>query len=164
MFLPFCAFYREREKRDVTVGVCQVSRITHSESVEMLAEALLEALGDDTIVNGHTAIIASSDFTHYGSRFGYAPYGEGEAEKLVLAHDREYAELFASWNISALLARKAVEDPTICGFAPGLIAASIAEKLALKGRILDQYTSNDITGPSADFVSYCTICWGRKKE
>ena len=169
MFLPFCANLQLQSKKDITIGMCLVSDVSSEKSTDMLSEAILEATDDGKILNGQTLIIASSDFTHYGRRFGYTPFSDAshglhkseisEIEEQVLRHDRKYAEKFASGDIGELLSLKEKEQPSICGFASGLIVSNIAKKLGMTGQIRNQYTSNSISGPSSDFVSYCSILW-----
>ncbi|NQT61007.1 MAG: AmmeMemoRadiSam system protein B [Bacteroidetes bacterium] len=164
MFLPFCANLQLHSSKDIRVGLCLISQVTSEKSIEMLSEAILEAIGNEHVLNGETLIIASSDFTHYGNRFGYTPfkvasYEAQEVEEQVLLHDRNYAEKFAAGDIKGLLSLQVKDQPTICGFAPGLIVSNIAKQLNLTGKITNQYTSNSITGVSSDFVSYCSILW-----
>jgi MEMO1 family protein len=164
MFLPFCANLQLQSHKKIHVGLCLISQATSVKSIDMLSEAILEAVGDEQVLNGETLIIASSDFTHYGKRFGYTPFeaaasGIREVEDQVLLKDRRYAEMFAAGDISELLALQTKEQPTICGFVPGLIVSNIAKKLNLTGKIANQYTSNSISGLSSDFVSYCSILW-----
>ncbi len=164
MFLPFCANLQLQSHRKIAVGLCLLSQVTSEKSVELLSEAILEAIGDEQVLNGETLIIASSDFTHYGKRFGYTPFNADfsnlqDIEDQVLLHDRNYADMFASGDLQGLLALQVKELPTICGFAPGLIVSNIAKQLNLSGKITGQYTSNAISGLSSDFVSYCSILW-----
>lgn len=164
MFLPFCANLQQQSHKKIHVGLCMISQVTNGKSLDMLSEAILEAVGDEQVLSGETLIIASSDFTHYGKRFGYTPFettasGFREVEDQVLQHDRNYAEMFAEGDICGLLALQKKEQPTICGFAPGLLVSNIAKKLNLTGKLTNQYTSSSISGPSSDFVSYCSILW-----
>jgi len=166
MFLPFCANLQLQSHKKIKVGLCLISQVTNEKAVDLLSEAILEAIGDEQVLNGETLIIASSDFTHYGKRFGYTPFGaassgvsDREAEDKVLLYDRNYAEMFADGDIEELLEQQIKDQPTICGFAPGLIVSNIAKKLNLTGKIMGQYTSNSISGLSSDFVSYCSILW-----
>lgn len=163
MFLPFCAHFAVSEDKNVTVGMALVSGVTSMMKVDMLSEALLEAVDNEAIISGKLVIIASSDFTHYGRRFGHTPFAHlnslKEAEQAVVMRDRRYARLFAENEVEKLMKKSETEKPTICGFAPGLITSAVAEKLGFSGKIADQYTSNTLTGPSDDFVSYCSILW-----
>ncbi len=164
MFLPFCANLQLQSHKKIHVGLCLISQVTNGKSIDLLSEAILEAIGDEQVLNGETVIIASSDFTHYGKRFGYTPFetassGIREVEDQVLLHDRNYAEMFTSGDIDGLLSLQIKDHPTICGFVPGLIVSNIAKQLNLTGEIANQYTSNSILEPSSSFVSYCSILW-----
>ena len=164
MFLPFCANLQLQSLKEIRVGFCLISEVSSEKSVDMLSESILEAVGDEQVLSGETLIIASSDFTHYGQRFGYLPFTSTSGENVgveeqVLLQDRIYAEMFAAGDIKGLLALKQKNQPTICGYVPGLIVSNIAKRLNLVGKVVNQYTSNSISGVSSDFVSYCSILW-----
>ncbi len=163
MFLPFIARASELLGHEIHVSIGLVSHFTSGERVHALADALIEAIGRDELVSGRTVIIASSDFTHYGERFGHIPYGIDDMEQIletVALSDSSYAQGFLDGSIEELIDRCREEHPTICGFAAALLASSIAHKLEMNGVIADQYTSNDLVdAPLPEFVSYCSVIW-----
>ncbi len=163
MVLPFIARASEDFGHEISVSMGLISHFSDAHYVNDLSDKMIEALGRDEILAGRTVIIASSDFTHYGERFGYTPYGVDDISHMlnsVASNDRSYAEGFVNGSIEELMVRCIEEKPTICGFAPGLLASAIACKLSLHGIVADYYSSNDLTkNPLAEFVSYCTIIW-----
>ena len=146
MFLPFV-----KEYGDADVSYALISQVSSMDSIRDIASRLNNEIDDDT------ALIASSDFTHYGLRFGYMPYGENGESKAV-EKDSECA---------SLLARKKTEEAfrrfthgTICGIAPALIVSEVASRRKMEGKTGLHYTSNDVTGDKgSDFVSYQSVLW-----
>ena len=147
MFLPFI------KAADISVSYALINEVSDVDSINRLAEELIE------ITDRNTGFIASSDFTHYGKRFGYMPYGNN-AENKVKENDSECARLLGRMETEEVLRR--FTGGTICGIAPAMIVSRIAY---LKGRTGSTglfYTSDDITGEkSDDFVSYQSVLWRR---
>jgi AmmeMemoRadiSam system protein B len=163
MFLPFIARMAEQRNIDISVALGLVSRFSSVESIEKYADKLIERIGEEQLRDGRTVLIASSDFTHYGSRFDYTPYGVEDIpaiQKAVKTVDIEYAEGIAGCEVSGMFERCSEEHPTICGIAPALLASTIACRLGFTGRVVDYYNSNDLAQtPLNEFVSYCTVIW-----
>ncbi len=162
MFLPFIARAKEVSKRPLTVGVLLLSEVSSPDALDSVASAAMELLGEDEIRRGNTVLIASSDYTHYGPRFGHTPFGTRELQVIehkVEQQDREAAEHFASYQFARLFELKKMRDMTICGFAPGLAVAKIMETVGAEGAVTDYYTSNQFVGPDVGFVAYCSILW-----
>ena len=137
----------------VAVSYALINEVSGMESINRIAEELIG------ITDGNTGFIASSDFTHYGRRFGYMPYGN-DAESKVKESDSECARLLSRMETEEVLRR--FTGGTICGITPAMIISRIAE---LKGRTGSTglfCTSDDITGSrSEDFVSYQSVLWRR---
>lgn len=108
-------------------------------------------------------ILASSDFTHYGPRFRYTPFGPlcDEVAERIRAHDLAIAELAADAALESYLARISADDTTICGRDAIALMLALAEQLELPiaGRTLDYYTSRDLSGAQSDdsLVAYAPI-------
>lgn len=167
MFLPFIARFNalnknKPNKRKTAVLPLLISQVTGRDVLEKLSSALLEWIGLDSLKNNKTAVIASSDFTHYGERFQYTPFGMApveEVEKKVDTYDRGIAEKIIEHKYDEIFTELSLNRPTICGIAPSLIAAKIMESIGAEGEIADCYTSNRYVEPDSNFVSYCTILW-----
>jgi AmmeMemoRadiSam system protein B len=108
--------------------------------------------------------IGSTDLTHYGPRYGFAPMGTGN-NALTWAknvNDRKFIDLALKLQPAELLA-SAVKDGNACG--PGAVAATVgaAKKLGCKqGLLLGHTTSNEVVlqkmgTTSADAVGYAGI-------
>lgn len=115
------------------------------------------------IIDDETLLVASSDFTHYGSRFGYVPFRENIAENLnrldmgaegfILKKDAEgFVKYFEDTGI------------TVCGRKPIAILLNLLDEQS-SGRLLSYYTSGDVTGDYNNSVSYAaTIFYEPEKR
>ena len=108
--------------------------------------------------------IGSTDLTHYGPRYGFAPMGTGK-NALTWAkqvNDKKLIDLALELKPEELLA-SAVNDGNACG--PGAVAATVAAAKKLgceQGLLLGHTTSNEIMQQkmgttSADAVGYAGI-------
>lgn len=150
MFLPFIA-----AKKGISVSYGLVSQIAGMDGVKALAEDL------SPLVGPRSGLIASSDFTHYGRRFGHLPYGSGpDAVDNVVENDLSCADSLAKGDIADVLTRFA-SSGTICGIAPAMVASRLAAMRNLSGHVDGHAVSLDKGGGRGDdFVSYVTIFWG----
>ncbi len=147
MFLPFIA---ARGGASVSFGL--INQVSTVEEVRMFSSSLLP------LVDTRTAVIASSDFTHYGRRFGYMPFGRRAVEKVV-QNDINCAHLLANGDIEGIISHYA--DGTVCGMAPAMIVSELARQAGLSGHVDGHSTSLDKgRSDDDDFVSYVTIFWG----
>jgi AmmeMemoRadiSam system protein B len=109
----------------------------------------------------NAAVLASSDLTHYGRRFGFAPKGAGEDAHTWMkeVNDRTFLQGVLSLDSRSVLS-SAAADHSACG--SGAVAAAVAavESLgASKGVLLEHTTSHEIMperSPS-DFVGYGAV-------
>lgn len=158
MFLPFIR-YTAPELPVTAVLVGDVREIDSvRKTADFLKKAIREEAGEDALER--TLFILSSDFTHYGRRFGYEPFGPGRFEgdavtKKVRDRDIAFAELAAKGDAESFLAAVRREEPTICGRNAILLYLSLG--IPATGDIVSYYTSVDITGSSSDFVCYATV-------
>ena len=114
-----------------------------------LADALRPLISDTTVV------VASSDFTHYGRRFGYVPFRDEIRENLKRL-DGGAIELILKRDLTGLFAYVERTGATICGIRPiGILLALLPPTAA--GSLLAYYTSGDIMHDYTDVVSYAAI-------
>lgn len=93
-----------------------------------------------------TAIIASSDMTHY------------EPQESAKKKDFEAIEAVLNLDEKALVERVEELGITMCGFAPAAIMITAAKKLgAGKARLVKYQTSGDVTGDRSSVVGYAGI-------
>jgi len=108
--------------------------------------------------------IGSTDLTHYGPRYGFAPMGTGKnaLEWAKKVNDKKFIDTALKLEPEDLLAG-AVKDGNACG--PGAAAATVAAAKKLgcrRGILLEHTTSNEIMlekmgTTSADAVGYAAI-------
>ena len=105
-------------------------------------------------LDSSTVVVASSDFTHYGIRFGYQPFKDHPRENLKKL---ETAPLIKSWQrISRASYPMWMKPATICGTRPiGMVLKLLPP--AAKGKLLSYYTSGDLTGDFDTSVKYAAI-------
>ncbi len=163
MALPFIAYLNRNRNRPIACSTALISKVTNGFALSEICDDLVAHIGREEVISGRTLLVASSDFTHYGRRFGYDPYARLERNaqrEKVKEDDLALAHLLANGKSEQALVYSAENKLTICGIAPSVIVSEIAKRLGLKGSIASYYTSYDIA-PSQDesFVAYCTILW-----
>jgi len=163
MVLPFIAAMQRQLGHRIQVSMALISEVSSPQAIQQLAGDVLEYLGREALEGGTTAVIASSDFTHYGQRFGYAPFGIAVNQDVVdqvRVHDLELAQRLCASQLGPILLEKRQHGTTVCGLAAASVVAALAGSLSSKGGVADYYTSRDVMGDDAtDFVAYCTILW-----
>ncbi len=137
-----------------------VGRLSEQEYVDMAA-ALAE------IVDSHTVVVASSDFTHRGVHYGYeVPQGPGDIKARLARVDQGAIDQITKMNRKGLLAYADKTGATICGLHP------IALLLELLGRFsghqphqVARTTSGDVTSDWSSSVTYVGMAFtGRWRE
>jgi AmmeMemoRadiSam system protein B/AmmeMemoRadiSam system protein A len=109
------------------------------------------------IVDENTLVVASSDFTHYGDRFGYLPFRDDVQENLRKL-DLGAVELIQKKDWDGFLQYKGSTGATICGAAPiALLIGALPEDAV--GKTLTYYTSGDVTGEWDSSVSYVSMAF-----
>lgn len=147
MFLPFLA------KRGISASL---GLISHTTEPYKIAETLAFEV-DDT-----TGVIASSDFTHYGTSFAFAPYGpkvDSRTRGLVAEDDEKVAERLAVCDGRGALRVQKERRSTICGIAGAAILADLANIKGRAGMIADHYDSASVYGGDRSFVDYVSILY-----
>jgi AmmeMemoRadiSam system protein B len=126
-----------------------VGKLGMGADAERLADGLRPLLGARTLV------VVSSDFTHYGPRFGYLPFGQDVARRIekldmgaverILARDSSGFEEYVNRT-----------GATICGRAPIRVLLELTPADA-EGRLAAYDTSGRITGEWDHSVSYASL-------
>jgi len=107
-----------------------------------------------------TLAIGTSDLTHYGPRYGFAPVGAGQqALEWMKENDARLIDLMVRMQAEQIV-QEARENHNACG--AGAIAASIAyaaELGATEGILLHYTTSHDVMpmGRPTDMVGYAAV-------
>jgi len=123
-------------------------------SVKDYAEAAREL---SPYLDANTILVASSDFTHYGSRFGYQPFKENQRSNLKRLDEGAINKIIAK-DFQGFLNYVDETGATICGTRPiGIILKMLPAKA--QSTLLDYYTSGDLTGDFSSSVSYASIAF-----
>ncbi len=116
------------------------------------AAALLRPLAD-----AQTLVIASSDFTHYGRRFGYQPFPlDSRTAERLRALDEGALDRIRHIDASGLLAYQLDTGITVCGIRPLALLVSMLPPSA-KVRLIGYETSGALTGDYRHSVSYAAL-------
>lgn len=121
---------------------------------DRLAAALMEVL------DPHTVVVASSDFTHRGPNYSYeVPAGDGTARQRLEAMDKASGAFILKLDRAGLLGHAAKTGSTICGLQPVAQLLTLLTKVGKKrvaGEVVSHYTSGDVTGDWTNTVTYLT--------
>lgn len=128
-----------------------------------MAEALMPHLDDGTL------IVISSDFCHYGGRFGYLPFRDRPDENLKRL-DKGALQAIVALDAQALAAYKRDSGITVCGIRPIGVLLELLRLPDLQARwgggppearVLDYYRSADLLGDFDGSVSYASVAFFR---
>jgi len=107
------------------------------------------------LIDPNTLFIASSDFTHFGPRFGYVPFTSDFKENISRL-DRGAIDLILGKDWEGFLAYRERTQATICGFRPIALLLKVLPSNT-HGKLLRYRLSGDITGDYTNSVSYASI-------
>jgi AmmeMemoRadiSam system protein B len=106
------------------------------------------------------AVVGSTDLTHYGPNYGFAPMGRGEKARQWMAeiNDRRFIESLVSMDGKTLLERSGREQ-SACSAGGALAAVAFAREMGVgQGRLLRYMTSYDVH-PAESFVGYAGVLY-----
>ena len=110
-----------------------------------IGEALAKSI-KELRIEKDTAIIASSDMTHY------------EAQEAAKEKDSKAIEAILKLDEEALLGRIEELDISMCGYVPAAIMIAAAKRLgAREARLIKYQTSGDASGDYSSVVGYAGI-------
>lgn len=119
------------------------------------AAAVLKPLLED----GHTVLVASTDFTHYGPNFGYVPFRDNVEENLRKLDGGAIEKILAG-DAAGFAAYCAQTGATICGQDTiGIMLRMLPQPF--RARQLAYDTSGRSTGDFENSVSYAALAFYR---
>ncbi len=123
--------------------------------IAAIAEALAGFLGPETVV------VVSSDFTHHGKGYRWAPFPQGpDLGDRLLDLARTTAELAARGDGEGFRHQVEVSGDTVCGAKPILVLLElVAHVFDGGGEVLDVTTSGHVMGDFTQSVSYVAIAF-----
>jgi AmmeMemoRadiSam system protein B len=134
-----------------------VGEVAAAEDLDGLGAALRR------LEDARTVFVISSDFVHYGTRFGYLPFPASGAEAVragLRELDMGAIDRVCAGDPTAFTDYLTRTGATVCGRAP--ITVFLAEHAQrTRGQLLRYYTSLDKTGDFEHSVSYASIAFPR---
>jgi AmmeMemoRadiSam system protein A len=110
------------------------------------------------IAGERTVIVVSSDFTHYGEAFDFAPFGSGpEVPDHIADLDRGAIDRILERDRDGFARYRARTGATICGARPIELFLQMAASEDLEGELIAYTRSGDLTGDFAHCVSYAAL-------
>ncbi len=107
-------------------------------------------------VTDKTLLIASSDFTHYGSNYGYVPFVKDIKNNLT-ALDTGMIKTITQLDLKGYRNYMEKTGITMCGFVPVGVLLHILAGKGYTGTVMDYYKSADGTNDYSLSVSYAAI-------
>jgi AmmeMemoRadiSam system protein A/AmmeMemoRadiSam system protein B len=134
-----------------------VGQMRDAEQAE-LATALSE------IVDEHTLVVASSDFTHRGENYGYeVPPGKGTIQERLARVDDVSVEEILKLRRRGLLDHAEKTGTTICGLQPIALLLELLSKFpGMRGKVVSRYSSGDVTSDWSSSVTYVDVAFTGK--
>ena len=116
------------------------------------AGSILRSLIDDA-----TLVIASSDFVHYGSNYGYVPFEQDIPEQIKKLDMGAY-EYIARLDGPGFLDYRRKTGATICGYVPIAILLGMLSK-PVEAHLVEYATSGEQAGDFSNSVSYLSVAF-----
>jgi len=113
-------------------------------------------------IDDQTLVVASSDFTHYGSRFGYVPFRR-DIKKNLEDLDLGAIDLIIKRDLDGYLRYLNRTGATICGAGPIGILMELFKHDA-QGVLLNYTTSGELLGDFTDSVSYASVLFSSSEQ
>lgn len=123
-------------------------------SARAIGEALQAWLGPGTL------LVASSDFTHYGPNYGFAPFGPVDAEK-IKALDMGAFQFIQNKDPEGFLKNLKETGATVCGHAPIAVMLAMLPKTS-EAHLLHYDTSGRMMKDRGNSVSYVAAAFSGK--
>jgi AmmeMemoRadiSam system protein B len=147
--LPFLQFIYNETFKIVPIVVKSLDY----RQAEEFAKALKNAV---TLLGRDTVIIASSDFTHHGSIYGYVLFTSNISSN-VKKLDMEFINAILELDTKKFLSLVRKYDATVCGAGAIAIAMEYAKLFGGKVKLLRYYNSAEVTGDEDIAVGYASI-------
>ena len=144
--LPLLQHSRENFKFvPIVAGQCSLETIRR-------AGRILRGLVDD-----ETLVVVSSDFVHYGPRFGYMPFDSDKQEQIKKLDMGAY-EYIARLDTEGFLDYKHKTGATICGFVPTAVLLAMVSETT-EAQLVEYATSGEMEGDFTNSVSYLSVAF-----
>jgi len=142
----------------VALGEVPIVPVLVGSATDLEAAAEL-ARGLSAVVDAGTVVVVSSDFTHHGAAYGYAPFARGTdlGERLV-ALGRDTAERAAAMDLRGFSQQVEVSGDTVCGAKPISVLLSLLQHAFTgSGQVVAVTTSGEVSGNWSQVVTYASV-------
>jgi AmmeMemoRadiSam system protein B/AmmeMemoRadiSam system protein A len=138
---------------DARIVPILVGANTDREACRRMARALTSLIDDDTVV------VVSSDFTHHGARYGYAPFdGDRLLGEELLELGRQTADRLAALDADGFWYQVEVSGDTVCGRRPlEVLMELLGHAFTGSGSVVEVTTSGEVTGSYDLSVTYASV-------
>ncbi len=149
--IPFLQFINQDRLENLKFGALIIS---HDQDYVKVSKAIAKTIKQSS---KKICIIASSDFTHYGISYGYLPFTENKKENIHKL-DKDAIVHILKIDSYGFLDYINEKKATICGKLPIATMLETCRLLgANKAKLLNYYTSGDITNDYNNSVGYASI-------
>jgi AmmeMemoRadiSam system protein B/AmmeMemoRadiSam system protein A len=150
----------KRDFGNVKIVPILIGRLDDASDARFIGSQIKAHLKDGDLV------VVSSDFTHYGPRYGYAPFAaeKGDLGDNVKKLDMEAFSYLQKNDLNGFFAFYKSTEDTICGvYALTVLLAMLPEDA--RGHLIDYRTSRDsIVEDDQNSVSYLAIAFAGDKN
>lgn len=128
---------------------------TDRATARAMARRLVALLGPGTIV------VVSSDFTHHGAGYGFAPFGrDARVGTRLLELGRVTAARAAALDARGFWHQVEASEDTVCGARPISVALELlAHAFRGSGRVVGLTTSGEVSRDWSQVVAYASIAY-----
>ncbi len=143
-----------------TVGNVPIVPILVGHSLD-LASATAMARRLAALVGPGTVVVVSSDFTHHGAGYGYAPFGrDARVGAKLLELGRITAERAAALDARGFWQQVEASEDTVCGARPiTVLLELLAHAFEGAGRVVGVTTSGEVSGDWSQVVTYASVAY-----
>jgi AmmeMemoRadiSam system protein B/AmmeMemoRadiSam system protein A len=127
---------------------------TDRETARRMAHALVPLLDDSTVV------VVSSDFTHFGDRYGWTPFSGPQVGEQLERLGRDTAGRLAAVDPAGFSHQVEVSGDTMCGARPAVVLVELLDHAFNgSGEVLEVTTSGRLTGSWDLSVTYAAVAF-----
>ena len=140
----------------VPIVPLEIGKLNDMDEVRAVAKTLSKMIGPDDL------IVVSSDFTHYGPRYKFEPFGKNPIQEIRKLDTRAFDNIHKLKSADLLKFQKETND-TICGLYPCAILLAMLPSHS-EVSLLDYENSSSVNkAPDGNMVSYMAIVFKEKK-
>ncbi|MDP7141234.1 MAG: AmmeMemoRadiSam system protein B [Candidatus Woesearchaeota archaeon] len=147
--IPFLQFVCKNHLKELKIAPIIVS---YDLDYKEIANAIMKTIGKRSV-----CIIASSDFTHYGTNYRYTPFSSDIKENIYKL-DKAAIDFITRMDAKGFLDYTDEKEATICGKHPIAVGIELCKLLGAKqGKLLKYYTSGDVINDYSSTVGYGSV-------